>query len=318
MLHALSLLLALLTIPVHGVVLGPGPDRTYVVRTDAVTGMVPAQTRTVRISPQMNLPSGTGVDAFLDRSTEPWRLYDASVAGKFVPGLPDAGVGFPIDLGTQLPHTKLVDQNGRLVDLASDFRGKVLLITFVFTRCPDKDECPLVTGKFAAMQPRLDASRFHLVEITLDPVYDSPAVLEAYAKQYGADAAEWSILTGQPHDIERLLGRFGISSLRVSDANFIHNDKVFVIAQNGKVADIVQTVAFAPEALVAQARHLAGLASSPLGRLQLALVAGAVALCGGSQFAGVVLLETVLFLLIAAASFTTLAWVARKIFWKNA
>ncbi len=317
MLHVVLSLLAMLAVPVHGTVLGAGPRQTTIVRTDAVTGMVPAQTRAFRISPQMRLPSGTGVDAFLDRSKEPWRLYDASVAAKFVPGLPDTGTGFPIDLGSQLPHTKLVDQNGRLMDLASDFHGKVTLVSFVFTRCPDKDECPLVSSKFAYMQQHLDPSRFHLVELTLDPVYDSPAVLHAYARQYGANAGAWSIVTGQPHEIERLLGRFGISSLRVSDANFIHNDKVFVVAQDGKVADIIQTVAFAPSALVAQARHMAGMASNPWGRLQLALVAGAVALCGGSQFAGVVLLETVVFLLIAVASFTTLAWVARKI-WKNA
>jgi protein SCO1/2 len=318
MLHAVLSLLAILAVPVHGVVLGPGPAHTTIVRTDPVTGMVPAQTRAFTISPRMQLPPGTGVDAFLDRSSKPWRLYDAAVAAKFVPGLPDPGIGFPIDYGTTLPHTKLVDQNGRIVDLATDFRGKVTLVSFMFTRCPDKDECPLVSSKFAYLQQHLDPSRFHLVEISLDPVYDSPAVLRQYARQYGVNAQAWSMLTGQPHEIGRVLGRFGISSLRESDENFIHNDKVFVIAQDGKVADILQGVAFGPAALVAQARHMAGMASNPFGRLQLALVAGAVALCGGSQFAGVVLLETVVFLLIAAASFATLAWVARKIFWKNA
>lgn len=317
MFHALAALLAILAVPVHGVILGAGPGNTTVVRTDAVTGMVPAQTRAFRISPAIRAPGGTGIDAFLDASHTPWRLYDASIAAKFVPGLPDPGTGFPIDVGSRLPHTKLVDQNGHLFDLASDFKGKVALVSFVFTRCPDKDECPAVSTKFAYMRQQLDPARFHLVEMTLDPVYDSPAVLHAYARQYGADAASWSIVTGQPHEIERLLNRFGISSLRVSDANFIHNDKVFVVAQDGKVAQIVQTVAFEPGALVAQVRHLAGMSSNPFGRLELALVAGAVALCGGSQFAGVVLLETVVFLLIAIASFTTLAWVARKL-WKNA
>jgi protein SCO1/2 len=318
MFHVVLSLLALLAVPVHGVVLGPGPGHTTMVRTDAVTRMVPAQTRAFRISPQLKLPSGTGIDAFLDRSHTPWRLYDAAVAAKFVAGLPDSGTSFPIDVGSRLPHTKLVDQNASLVDLASNFRGKVALISFVFTRCPDKDECPAVSTKFAYMQQHLDPAHFHLVEITLDPVYDSPRVLRDYAKQYGADAKTWSIVTGQPHEIERLLNRFGISSLRVSDANFIHNDKVFVIAQDGKVAQIVQTVGFAPSGLVAQARNLAGMSSNPIGRLQLALVAGAVALCGGSQFAGVVLLETVLFLLIATVSFTALYWVARNIFLKNA
>ena len=317
MLHVLFALLALLAVPVHGVVLGAGPAGTTIVRTDPVTGMVPAQTHAFKIEPKLKLPPGTGVDAFLDRSTQPWRLYDASIAAKFVPGLPEQGTSFPIDLGSALPQTKLVDQNGRLVDLASDFRGKVLLISFVFTRCPDKDECPLVSSKFSAMQRQLDAARFHLIEITLDPLYDSPQVLAQYARQYQANAAQWSILTGQPHEIKHLLDRFGISSLRVSDDNFIHNDKVFVVAQNGKVAQIVQTVGFAPDAMVAQVRHLAGMASSPFGRLQLALVASVIALCGGSQFAGVVLLETVLFLIIATLSLGTLTWVARK-FWKSA
>lgn len=315
--HLVVALFAMLAVPVHGTVLGPGPAQTTIVRTDAVTGMVPAQTRAFRISPALHLPNGTGVDAFLDTSTSPWRLYDASVAAKFVPGLPDPGTGFPIDLGSRLPHTKLVDQNGRLVDLASAFRGKVTLVSFVFTRCPDKDECPAVSTKFSYMQQHLDPAHFHLVEITLDPIYDSPYVLHGYAQQFGAHPASWSILTGQPHDIERLLNRFGISSLRVSDANFIHNDKVFVVAQDGKVAQIVQTVGFEPSALVAQVRHLAGMSSSLFGRIQLALVAGAVALCGGSQFAGVVLLETVLFLFIAAASFTALAFVARHIFFSG-
>jgi protein SCO1 len=303
-------------IPVHGVALAEGPHGTTVVRLDAVTNMVRGQTRAVRIDPALALPPGTGVDAFLDRSKEPWRLYDATVAGPFIPGLPDKGKVISIDLGSTLPHTKLVDQNGRLVDLATDFRGKVVLLSFVFTRCPDKDECPTVSAKFAALQKLLDPQRFHLIEMSLDPVYDSPAVLQAYGRQFGAGPG-WSILTGQPHEITHLLNSFGISSLRVSDENFVHNDKVFLTAPDGKVADIVQTLGFSPDGLAAQAKHLHGMTSSTLGRLQLALVADVAALCGGSEFAGVVLLETLLFIFIAIVSFTTLAWVARKI-WKNA
>ena len=314
-----GLLWALLTIviPVHGVVLGHGPARSVVVRLDPVTGMVPAQTRAFAISPSLQLPAGTGVDAFLDRSTKPWRLYDAGVAGRFVPGLPDTGKVLPIDLGSVLPRTELVDQGGNLVDLATSFRGKVTLLSFIFTRCPDRDECPAVSAKFAALQQQLDPAHFHLVEITLDPSYDSPAVLAAYARQFGARASSWSLLTGQPHEIGRLLNAFGISSLRVSDAKFIHNDKVFLMTPDGKVAGIVQTVGFDPSGIAAQARHLAGMVSNPLGRWELWLVASVSAMCGGSQFAGVVLLETLLFLFIAAVSFTTLAWVARKL-WKNA
>lgn len=303
-------------IPVHGVALSQGPHGTTVVRLDPVTNMVPAQTRTLRIEPAMKLPPGTGVDAFLDRSRRPWRLYDANIAGPFIPGLPDRGKVIGIDLGSSFPHTKLVDQNGRLVDLASDFRGKAVLLSFIFTRCPDKDECPTASAKFAAMQKLLSPDRFHLVEISLDPVYDSPAVLHAYARQFGAGPG-WSIVTGQPHEVTHLLNKFGISSLRVSDANFVHNDKVFVTTPDGKVADIVQTLGFSPDGLAAQARHLNGMRSNALGRWQLSLVADVAALCGGSEFAGVVLLETLLFIFIAIVSFVTLAWVARKIFAKS-
>ena len=304
-------------LPVHGVALGDGPNGTTIVRLDAVTGMVPAQTRPVRIAPHLKLPSGTGVDAFLATSKQPWLLYDANVAGRFVPGLPDTGKVIGIDLGSKLPHTQLVDQNGRVVDLARDFQGKVVLLSFIFTRCPDKDECPTVSAKFSAMQKLLDPKRFALIELSLDPVYDSPRVLNDYAKQFAARSSQWLLLTGQPHEITHLLNLFGISSLRVSDESFVHNDKVFVTAPDGKVAEIVQTVGFSPESLAAEAEHLNGISSSAWGRVKLALIADVAALCGGSQFAGVVLLETTLFLFIAVVSFTTLAWVARKL-WKNA
>ncbi len=304
-------------IPVHGVALAQRPGGTTIVRLDAVTGMLPAQTRAFTISPAMQLPSGTGIDAFLNDRVTPWGLEDAVVAARFVPGLPETGKVLPIDYGSHLPHTRLVDQTGRIVDLATDFRGKVVLLSFIFTRCPDKDECPALSAKFAALQNRLDSKHFHLVEITLDPAYDSPWVIQRYGAQYGARRDSWSILTGRQHEIQHLLDRFGISSLRVSDAAFLHNDKVFVSTPDGKIADIVQTVGFSPDALGAQALHLAGMASNPLGRWKLALVAGAVALCGGSQFAGVVLLETTLFVLIAICSFVTLGWVARKI-WRRA
>lgn len=314
--HTLALL-ASIVIPVHGTALGTAADGTVIIRNDAVTGIVPVQTRAYRVKPRLALASGVGVDGFLDRSTTPWTWYDAKIAAKFTPGLPETGKVEPIDFGSHVPRTKLVDQRGQLVDLATSFPGKVELISFVFTRCPDKDECPTVSAKFAYLQQHLDPSKFHLVLITLDPVYDSSYVLASYGKQFGTNPQDWSLLTGQPQQIQHLLNRFGISSMRVSDANFIHNDKVFLVNQKGNVSDVVDTVGFAPNSMVAEAQHTAGLVSSPLGRLELSLIASVVALCGGSQYAGIVLLETILFLIIAACSFVALAWVARQL-WKNA
>lgn len=315
--HALLCALLALVFPVHGVALGPGPGGTEIVRLDAVTNMLAPQTRAFRIEPRLALPPGTGLDAFMDPAQSRSQLFDTNVAARFVAGLPDSGKVDAVDYGSALPHATLVDQNGGTLDLASAFQHKVVLMSFVFTRCPDKDECPAISTKFAELQRRLDPEHFHLIELTLDPVYDSPAVLHAYAAQFGADAKTWSIVTGQQHEVAHLLNAFGISSLRVSDANFVHNDKVFIVTQNGKVAQIVQTAGFDPAGLADQARHLAGMSSSPLGRWELSLVATVAAMCGGSQFAGIVLLETTLLLIIAAISITTLIWVARKI-WKSA
>lgn len=305
-------------LPAHGtVLLAPGTDGVTIIRNDAVTGMLPSETRAYRVQPTLHLATGEGVDGFIDRSTHPWHWYDASIAGRFAPGLPDSGRVEPIDYGSHMPATQLVDQNGRLVDLATDFTGKVTLVSFIFTRCPDKDQCPAISAKFGYLQQHLDPARFHLVELSLDPAYDSPHVMLHYGKQFGADARAWSLLTGQQSQVQHLLNRFGISSLRVSDEAFLHDDKVFIADQHGKIADIVNTAAFAPSSLVAEAQHIAGMNSNPFGRLRLALVASATALCGGSEFAGIVLLETLLFILIASISFVVLGYVARAL-WKNA
>ena len=311
----LSLLLAAI-IPVHGTVLGNGPGGALVIRNDPVTAMLPAQTRSYRVTPNVRAVAGVGIDGFVHSSSAA-RWYGAEIASRFVPGLPQSGDVIPIDIGSHLPSTRLVDQRDRFVDLARDFAGKVTILSFVFTRCPDKDECPAISAKFSYLARHLDPHRFHLVLLTLDPRYDSPAVMSAYARRFAAQPAVWSLLTGRQSEVAQLLNRFGISSLQVSDANFLHNDKVFLTDPAGRVAQTIATAAFSPSALQAQAQHLAGVASSPLGRLELSLIAGVTALCGGSQFAGIVLLETVLFVLIAAIGFVALSWVARHL-WKNA
>ena len=304
-------LLSTVIIPVHGTVLAVPSKHTAVIRNDAVTGTLPSMTRVYRVEPPIELNAGVGVDGFIDRSTRPWRWYDASIAGEFVPGLPLTGKVKALDVGGYLPHTHLVDQNGQLFDLATAVRGKVSLVSFIFTRC--QDECPVISANFAAMQRQLDPAHFHLVEVTIDPVYDSPSVIARYARQFGANSAAWSIVTGQPHEIANLLDRFGISSLRVEKGNLIHNDRLFLSAPDGRIAQVVQTSGFTPDSMAAQAKHLAGMVSNPFGRFQLWLIASVTALCGGNQFAGIVALETMLFLIIAAISFVLLSWVARRL-----
>ncbi len=95
-------------------------------------------------------------------------------------------------------------QNGRRVT-GADLRGKVTILTFIFTRCTDS--CPLQTARMATLQHDLaEESELRLVSVTVDPEYDTPAVLQAYGAHAGADPHRWVFLTGEPQAIWRFMG----------------------------------------------------------------------------------------------------------------
>lgn len=297
-------------VPVHGVVLANLAGGTAVVRTDPVPGTLAPAIRRYRLIPAQQIANGTGIDAFLDRATDPWTLREVEVAGPFAPGLPEPGRVISVELGSPLPAARLVDQDGRVVELDRAFQGKTTLLSFVFTRCPDRTLCPAISAKFADMQAHLDPQRFALVEITLDPPYDSPAVLHRYGEGFGANPHVWSLLTGKGSTIQHLLDIFRISSMRVSTSNFIHSDKLFILTPQGRIGFIADTAGWEPQAVLAQARAIAGLSSNPFERFELSLIANVVALCGGSQIAGIVVLELGLFLIVLLFVGGALWWVA--------
>jgi protein SCO1 len=301
-------------IPVHGLVIESFANRTAIVRIDPVEQMLPAETRRYRLEPPTRFPAGTTIDALLDPQTRPATLRAPIPAAAFAPGLPDPGRVARVRFGDTIPPATLVDQSGRLVRLDQAFQGKTLLLSFIFTRCPDRTLCPAISGKFAYLQQHLDARRFALAEVTLDPQYDSPVVLRDYASAYGARPQNWTLLTGTGSSIKRLLDEFGISSMRVSTSNFLHDDRLFIVAPSAKVAYIVETGGWDPLSVLAQARAVSGLASNPFERFKLALVADVVALCGGSELGGIVLLELSLFTLLTILALVGL-WAVARVLW---
>ena len=97
--------------------------------------------------------------------------------------------------GDAVPDFHLLNQSGKTIDLAQ-FKGKVLLLTFIYTRCPLADFCPRMSRNFAdidqalAADPKLYAGT-HLLSISFDPAYDTPAVLKSYGGAYtGRNAKE--------------------------------------------------------------------------------------------------------------------------------
>ena len=303
-------------VPIHGLVLQSLPNGIAIVRTDPVTRTLPALTRRYRVTPTSSFVAGTAIDALLEDSKPIPTLRDPVATAPFAPGLPEAGRVVPIRLGDRLPAAQLVDQDGRIVALASAFRGKTLLLSFVFTRCPDRTLCPAISGKFAYLQARLDPRRFALAEISLDPQYDSPRVLRDYGSTYGARPAIWTLLTGTGWTIKHVLDAFRISSMRVSSENFLHDDRLFIVTPSGRVAYIVETGGWDPQSVLAQARDVSGLSNNPFERFKLALIANVVALCGGSESTGIVLLELSLFTIITIVSLTAL-WLVGRIIWSR-
>lgn len=312
----LALLLAGL-LPFHGVVVAPVGSGDVIVQNALITRTLPVQTRRYRLAPKITLRAGAGVDALLDRSTQPWTLRAPIAAAAFVAGLPNPGRVVPVDIGKPLPRASLIDQDERPVQLASAFNGKTMLLSFIFTRCPDTDVCIAISSKYTQLQRELDPAHFALVEITLDPPYDSPAVLRAYGKQFEQNPASWTLLTGTGSTITQVLDEFGISSLKTDTARYIHSDKLFVVTPQGRVAYVVDTAGWDPRGVAAEARSVEGMASNPFERFKLSLIASVVALCGGSQFAGIVVLEIALFFLITLVVTVALVIVGR-VLWHRA
>ena len=124
-----------------------------------------------------------------------------------------AGAPPALAIGQIAPDFTLTDQNNRQVTL-SDFDGKVIAITFIYTRCPLPDYCFRLTNNFGRLQTRFRdrlGRDLILLSITFDPEHDRPEVLAKYADVWKADARGWRFLTGSIGDVKRVSGMFGMN-----------------------------------------------------------------------------------------------------------
>ena len=116
------------------------------------------------------------------------------------------------EVGENLPDFALYDQRGEVVD-AGRWRGKQILLNFIFTRCPVATMCPASTARMMETQAKAKAAgvlNLELISITLDPEYDTPGVLREYAEVRGIDTTNFSFLTGPEGAIKDLFKQFGI------------------------------------------------------------------------------------------------------------
>jgi protein SCO1/2 len=141
-----------------------------------------------------------------------------------------------VKVGERVPDFTLKDHNERSISL-SQFQGKIVAVTFIYTRCPLPDYCPRMTDNFAELKKRFaDEEGLVLLTITIDPQYDTPQILNEYARLFGGgESRNWHYLTGSKQDIIRVAGYFGLEYWP-DNGTILHNLQTAVIDRSGKMA----------------------------------------------------------------------------------
>ncbi len=145
-------------------------------------------------------------------------------------------------IGEKLPDFSFVNHEGRRIRF-SDYRGKVVAITFIYSRCPLPDFCIRMSSHFARVQKELSADKllagkWHLITISFDPAFDKPAVLKNYGKAYTKDLSTWDFVTDSMKTILELADGLELVTEDDEGGLIAHNLRTAVIDQNGILREI--------------------------------------------------------------------------------
>lgn len=238
------------------------------------------------------------IPGFMDAMTMPYKLKDSSILSELHPGDvitadvlvsqdPNADVLLdhivvvaqarpdykpPVSYhvpapGDAAPDFKLRNQDGRTIHLGQ-FKGKALLVTFIYTRCPSPDFCPRVTRNFAAVEKQLAANpalyaKTHLVCISFDPDNDTPERLRAYGTTYiGSDVknafAHWDFAVPERPVLLEMAKFFDLGMTSDSEGTITHTLSTTLIGPDGKVVRFYPGNEWTAEQVVADVKQLAG------------------------------------------------------------
>ncbi len=157
------------------------------------------------------------------------------------------------EVGEKMPDFALYDQEGHVVQSAR-FRGKQVMLNFIFSRCPVATMCPASTMKMMGTQKlarETGVANIEFVSITLDPAYDTPAVLKEYAATRGINTTNFSFLTGPENAIKDLLTQFGVIA-EFDGALLKHTLSTLLIDENGRIIHRADGSAWEPQDFVAK------------------------------------------------------------------
>ena len=152
---------------------------------------------------------------------------------------------FPLDQDISRTQNTFFNQDSVEVEFPELTKGKITLMTMVFTHCPDI--CPMTTHNMHLVEQKLPdtiKNDLKLVVISFDPNRDTPSVLRKYAKLREYDFNRWSLLSGDDQNTKEVMLKFDVKAIFTDSTysddselsyNIIHTDRMLLIDQNGRL-----------------------------------------------------------------------------------
>lgn len=231
------------------------------------------------------------IPGFMDAMTMPYKLRDTRILGELHPGdlitadvlvsqAPDGAVfvdhfvvtgqakpdyrpavQFHVpQAGDAVPDFRLVNEEGHPIHLAQ-FRGKALLLTFIYTRCPLPDFCPRVTHNFAVLEKSFATdsalyAKTHLLCASFDPDGDTPARLKSYGETYMGSLApkafaHWDFAVSSKAGLQPMAQWFDVGLTKEADGTITHTLSTTLIGPDGKVIRFYPGNDWTPEEVLA-------------------------------------------------------------------
>jgi len=225
---------------------------TVTVSCDAVPGVADAKVKTFRVRDRLNVASlhpgdnisfailSSGHEALIDKievhpfvavENDPSQARRMRIIAKGPKGLLQV-----VRAGQEFPDFTLVDQQSQRVRL-QEFRGKVVAISFMYTRCALPNFCYRLSNNLGRLQNRFRqrlGRDLVLLTITFDPVHDRPEQLALYAKNWKADPKGWHFLTGTEQAIREVCDRADVDYY-TDEGLLSHSLHTLVIDREGKL-----------------------------------------------------------------------------------
>lgn len=233
---------------VNGIVRQPARDGRIIIAHQDIPGYMPAMTMPFNVAdtPDVTeLKPGDRVRFQLHVTDDASRADHFERLGRAAEPRPSSALPKPgkrLKAGDTVPGFQLADEEGRPLDGAAYLKGHFTVVSFLFTRCPVPEFCPLTARKLRDVQSALQGDprvrdRSQILVITIDPEFDTPTVLKAYGESVGADPHFWKFATGNPEQVKTLMGEFGLYAER-NNGLLDHTLATAVVGSDGRLLEV--------------------------------------------------------------------------------